>query len=314
MNKYNILVTCPPMLKKIDAFRERFSILGMDITTPDVVQTLSESELIQLVPKHDGWIIGDDPATEAVFTSGKQGSLKAAVKWGIGVDNVDFETCAKLQIPITNTPGIFGDEVADLAVCYILGLARDAFYIDRNVRKGNWLKPSGVSLRNKTIGIVGLGDIGKSIAFRMKSFGMRILGWDPFAKSLPKYINLKPKWPDGVNECDFLVLACSLNKNTKYIFNKRLLDEIKPGLRLVNISRGQLIDEISLIEGLKSKKIISAALDVFENEPLNISHEILNFENCILGSHNGSNTEEAVTRASLQSIDLLYKMLRNQNE
>lgn len=299
------------MLKQINAFRGRFSNLNMDITTPNVVQNLSESELIELVPQHDGWIIGDDPATAAVFSAGRQGSLKAAVKWGVGVDNVDFETCKKLNIPITNTPGIFGNEVADLAVCYVLGLARDAFRIDRNVRNGNWLKPSGVSLQKKTIGILGLGDIGKSIALRMKSFGMRVVGWDPFAKSLPRYIELKPKWPEGINECDFLVLACSLNKETKYIINEGLISQIKSGLRLVNISRGQLINEKSLIEGLKSKKIISAALDVFENEPLKISHEILSFENCILGSHNGSNTKEAVERASFQSIDLIYKMLRN---
>ena len=125
--------------------------MDIDITTPDVVQTLTVDELIDIVPQHDGWIIGDDPATFEVFEAGKAGQLKVAVKWGIGVDNVDFAACDRLGIPITNTPGMFGAEVADLAMCYILGLARDAFFIDREVRSGNWPKPAGISLGIKLL-------------------------------------------------------------------------------------------------------------------------------------------------------------------
>ena len=135
---YKVLITCPPMLKQIGMFKETFKRLDIDISTPDVIQTLTEDKLIEILPNHDGWIIGDDPATSKVFEAGKSGLLKAAVKWGIGVDNVDFEACKRLSIPICNTPKMFGAEVADLAMCYILGLARDAFYIDRQVRKGNW--------------------------------------------------------------------------------------------------------------------------------------------------------------------------------
>jgi len=125
---HKILITCPPMLRQIDKFREKFAGLDIDITTPNVVQTLTVEKLKEIVPQHDGWIIGDDPATSEVFEAGKAGQLKVAVKWGIGVDNVDFAACDRLGIPITNTPGMFGAEVADLAMCYILGLARDAFF------------------------------------------------------------------------------------------------------------------------------------------------------------------------------------------
>ena len=111
-----ILITCPPMLRMIDAFRPLFQRHGADITTPDVVQILSVGELKHLVPLHDGWIIGDDPATRDVFEAGRAGRLKAAVKWGIGVDNVDFAACRDLGIPIINTPQMFGGEVADIKV------------------------------------------------------------------------------------------------------------------------------------------------------------------------------------------------------
>ena len=125
---YKVLITCPPMLKQIDHFHEKFNELNFEITTPDIVQSLSVDELIEIVPKHHGWIIGDDQATYEVFESGKSGLLQGAVKWGIGVDNIDFDACKHFDIPIINTPGMFGSEVADLAICYMLGLARDAFF------------------------------------------------------------------------------------------------------------------------------------------------------------------------------------------
>ena len=112
---YKVLVTCPPMIKQIEKF-EGILKKDFEITVPDFVQTLSEEELIKIVPQHHGWIIGDDPATRRV-ESGKAGRL-CAVKWGIGTDNIDFNACEELSIPIINTPGVFG-KVADLAMCYV---------------------------------------------------------------------------------------------------------------------------------------------------------------------------------------------------
>jgi D-3-phosphoglycerate dehydrogenase len=304
-----VLVTCPPMLRQIDHFRGKFAELGIEITTPEVVQTLTVKKLLELVPKHDGWIIGDDPATAEVFEAGKAGRLRAAVKWGIGVDNVDFSACERLGIPITNTPGVFGSEVADLAMCYILGLARDAFYIDREIRLGNWPKPAGISLCGKTLGVVGLGDIGRNIAKRASAHELHIYGWDPYAKSLPDNIEIQKEWPSGVQLCDFIVFACALSSENHHMFNEPLLNFLKPGVRIVNVSRGPLINELALLSGLNSGVVASAALDVFEVEPLLPSNDILNHPKCILGSHNGSNTLDAVIRASNQAIGLLYSML-----
>lgn len=307
---FKVLITCPPMLRQIDQFRDLFASLDIEITTPDIVQTLSVAQLLQIVPLHDGWIIGDDPATEEVFTAGKSGKLKAAVKWGIGVDNVDFIACKRLDIPITNTPGMFGSEVADLAMCYILGLARDAFLIDREVRRGGWPKPSGISLSGKTLGIVGMGDIGKNIAKRAHAHDLNIIGWDPYAKSFPDYITLEDKWPTSVSSCDFIVFACSLTPQSHHMFDESVLKFLKRGVRVINVSRGPLIKESALLKGLSNGIITSVGLDVFEKEPVSQKHHILDYPNCILGSHNGSNTVDAVVRASHHAIKLLDEMLK----
>ena len=312
MNK--ILVTCPPMLRQLDRFSQAFSDFNFEVTAPDVVQTLSVDELIEIVPKHDGWIIGDDPATAEVFEAGRRGRLKAAVKWGIGVDNVDFSACERLGIPVTNTPLMFGKEVADLAMCYLIGLSRDAFQIDREIRDGKWPKPCGVSVSGKNLGIVGLGDIGRNIARRASAHDLNILAWDPYAKSVPEYIELCGQFPEGIQRCDFVIFACALTSETHHLFNNTILDACKPGLRVINVSRGPLIDEKSLIKGLKTGAIASAALDVFENEPLPMNSDLLQYPQCIFGSHNGSNTIEAVQRASLEALRLLSTSLAYHEE
>ena len=309
-----ILITCPPMLKNVKSFQNDFKDLGFEITAPEVIQTLSEKELMDLVPKHDGWIIGDDLVTFKILEAGKKGLLKAAVKWGIGTDNVDFDACKKLGIPITNTPGMFGAEVADLAMCYILGLARDAFFIDREVRKGGWPKPSGISLAGKTLGIIGLGDIGRNIAKRAKAHELDIVCWDPYIKTFPKYVKVCEPFPSQIETCDFIVFACALTRENFHLLNDSILNLLKPGVRVVNVSRGPLINESTLLKGLESGKICSAALDVFEFEPIKKSNKFLVHPKCIVGSHNGSNTFEAVLRASYEAINLLDTMLKKKKE
>ena len=191
-----VLVTCPPMLGMIDTFTAAFEHHGLDVTAPDVVQVLSEAQLKEIVPLHDGWIIGDDPATNSVLGAGRAGKLRAAVKWGVGVDNVDFAACKQLGISITNTPNMFGAEVADIAMGYIIGLARQTFEIDRGVREGGWPKPSGISLSGKTVALVGYGDIGKNAAKRMLAADMHVIAYDPFAEdSLDLKAVERAEWP-----------------------------------------------------------------------------------------------------------------------
>ena len=305
-----ILVTCPPMLGMIDSFRHVFEEKGIELSTPNVVQTLSVEDLKEIVPQHDGWIIGDDPATREVFEAGKTGNLKAAVKWGIGVDNVDFDACKDLNIPIINTPDMFGREVADVAMGYVIALARETFEVDRAVRDGEWIKPRGISLSGKKVALIGFGDIGQSTAKRLLVLEMNVIVYDPFADNSSNLPEVEREvWPNRVEEVDFIVITCSLTKSSYHMVNADIFKQAKDGVRVVNVGRGPIIDEASLEDALKSGKVYSAALDVFEVEPLPMDSYLRTHTHCVFGSHNASNTADAVERTSHIAIDKLFHFL-----
>ena len=304
-----ILVTCPPMLGMKEQFIPILEQYGCEVHCPDFTQVMAEDELIRIMPEYDGWIIGDDPATKAVFESGKKGKLKAAMKWGIGTDNVDFAACKDLNIPISNTPDMFGGEVADVGVGYLIALARETFFIDREVRKGNWPKNRGVSISGKTVGLVGYGDIGRSAASRLVALGMNVIVYDPGKQIIEdKGISLA-SWPLSIELCDFILFTCSLNDKNKYMLNKDVINQCKKGVRVVNVARGPLIEENDLCQALKTGQIHSAALDVFEVEPLPMSSYLREHPLCIFGSHNGSNTTDAVEKTNVVAIDKLMVFL-----
>ncbi|ARB93111.1 phosphoglycerate dehydrogenase [Legionella longbeachae] len=305
-----VLVTCPPMLGLIDHFYQHALNSGIELVPAKTVQVLSVRELLELVPQYDGWIIGDDPATREVFTAGTKGRLKAAVKWGIGVDNVDFKACHDLNIPITNTPNMFGGEVADVAIAYLLGLARHLFYIDREVRNNNWAKPAGMSMAGKHIGVIGFGDIGENIVKRLAGFDVKVTVYDPFIEGDKGYNFVHRKnFPEGLSELDFLILACALTKQNIHLLNAKTISLLKEGAKIINVSRGLLIHEQALIDALNSGHISSAALEVFEEEPLPQNSPLRALPQCILGSHNASNTVEGVKRASMEAIKKIAEFL-----
>jgi D-3-phosphoglycerate dehydrogenase len=297
------------MLGMIDRFMPYFEEKGLVITAPPVLQTLSVETLLRIVPEHDGWIIGDDPATRQVLTAGKQGRLKAAVKWGVGVDNVDLVACSELGIPITNTPSMFGDEVADMAMGYVIALARETFEIDRGVRAGQWPKPRGISLTGKHVALIGLGNIGQALAKRLTAAGMHIIGYDPEHNTdLPPAIE-RATWPERINEVDFIIVTCSLTSSSRHMINNKVLSAAKSGIRIINVGRGPVICENDLVDALESGKVYSAALDVFEVEPLPADSPLRTHPHCIFGSHNASNTEDAVERTSWIAIEKLFDYL-----
>jgi len=305
-----VIVTCPPMLGMIEEFRPLFTARGVDLTAAKVVQTLSEDELCELLPQFDGWIIGDDPATRRVFSAGQAGRLKAAVKWGIGVDNVDFAACKDLGLPITNCPNMFGGEVADVAMSYLGALARETFVIDRGVRNGLWPKPRGISLAGRTLGLVGLGDIGRNLARRALAADMKVVAYDPFFDGELASGVARASWPERIGDADFLAFTCALTAANRHMLNATTLAHAKPGVRVVNVARGPLIDEVALVAALQAGHVHSAALDVFEVEPLPADSPLRDLPQTIFGSHNGSNSADAVRRCSHLAIDTLLTYLK----
>jgi D-3-phosphoglycerate dehydrogenase len=306
-----VYVTCPPMLGLIDEFVDDFSSRGLVCVPAKVTQVKSVAELIEEVPLYDAWIIGDDPATREVVAAGVKGKLKAAVKWGVGVDNVDFTAFRDHGVPVENTPGVFGGEVADVALTYALGLARETYRIDREIRLANgWPKPAGISIAGRTVALVGFGDIGRQTAKRLIACGAKIIAYDPMFKPADGVPVESATWPARVEEADFIIFTCPLNAHTKHMFNAALIGRLKKGVRVVNVSRGPVIEEAALIAALQSGVVHSAALDVFEVEPLPASSPLRAFDRCIFGSHNGSNSVDAVRRVSRLAIEKIERLLK----
>ncbi|MEZ9660437.1 MULTISPECIES: phosphoglycerate dehydrogenase [unclassified Vibrio] len=308
-----VLVTCPPMLGLFDEFVEPARSLGIELIAAKTTQVLSEEELMELLPAYDGWIIGDDPATKQVFQAAVNGNLTAAVKWGIGVDNVDFDACKELNIPITNTPNMFGGEVADVAISLLLGLTRQTYFIDREIRNNfAWPKPAGMSIEGKTIGLVGFGDIGENLVKRLSGFGVKVVAYDPGVEGNKGYDFVeRATYPERLSDVDVLMFTCALNKNNYHMLNAGTLALMRNGSLVVNVARGPLIDEEALISSLESGHIAAAALDVFEVEPLPKTSALRDMPQCIFGSHNGSNATEGVRRATYKALEHISSFLKS---
>lgn len=303
-----VLVTCPPMLGQKDHFVPLLRAEGIEAVCPEVVQTMSEDELVELLPTVEGWIIGDDPATARVLEAGRQGQLRAVVKWGIGTDNVDFAACGRLGLPATNTPGMFGHEVADVAMAYLVSLWRHLVAIDRGVRAGGWPKPAGRSVAGRTVGLVGYGDIGRQIARRLLVAEADLIVYDPAAQAVDAPAVLR-RWPEGLGQVDAIVFAAPLTESSHHLLNAVALAATPPGLVVVNVGRGSVVDESALGAALASGHVAGAALDVFEDEPLPSDSPLRQHDGVILGSHNSSNTVDAVRRTNHAAISLLLGFL-----
>ena len=329
----NILLTCPPMIKRIEKYREILNNYNIKLDIPEFTQVLSEDELIKLVPKYDGWIIGDDPATKRVFEAGKKGKLCAAVKWGVGTDNVDFVACRELDIPITNIPNVFGEEVSDVAIGYLLSLSRQLHVIHNNNLNNEWFKPAGMSLTGKKVCLIGFGDIGCCIARKLLAFKMHVFVSDPafskskegniilnyghgpkFCEDTSKYDELKKVEIKQLDQClddaDFIIVSCPLNKHTHGLVSKTNILKSKKGVIIINIARGPVVVEEDVVELLDTGHISSVGFDVFTEEPLSSDNKLRHYPQNIFGSHNGSNTVEAVDRVSEIAIEKISDFLK----
>jgi D-3-phosphoglycerate dehydrogenase len=189
-------------------------------------------------------------------------------------------------------------------------LARETFEIDRGVRAGQWPKPRGISLSGKTVALVGFGDIGRNTAKRLLAADMKVVAYDPYAAPTPELAAVeRASWPERVDEADFIVVNCALTPSSHHMVNAEVLARAKPGVRIVNVGRGPVIDEAALIAALDSGQVYSAALDVFEVEPLPADSPLRRHPRCVFGSHNASNTSDAVARTSVLAIDRLMGFL-----
>jgi D-3-phosphoglycerate dehydrogenase len=290
----------------IESFRDRFAARDIALDLPEVMQQPTEEELIAIIGDYDGMIAGDDPLNARVLAHAKR--MRVISKWGVGVDGIDLEAATTQGIAVTNTPDVFGDDVADVAAGYLVMLARQLHRIDASVRDGGWLKHEGVALARKTLGVVGFGSIGQALARRGHAFGMTVIAHDIALAvrdvALSEGVELVSR-EDVFIRSDFLVLCVPLTPETTQLVNAATLRLMRQGSFLVNVARGGLVDESALAAALDSGHLAAVALDVFEEEPLPPDSPLRAFPHCVFGSHNGSNTIEGVLRASERAVENL---------
>jgi len=230
--------------------------------------------------------------------------LEVISVFGVGVDAVDLDAAQERGIPVTNTPGILADEVADFAIGLMLASARQILIGDRFVREGQWMMgPIGLgrSVRAKTMGVLGLGAIGRAIAQRGAAFGMRVLYSGPRPKPDVAYPYVS-EVRELARQSDYLMVACKGGPETRHLVSARVIDALGPNGTLINVARGSVVEELAMIEALARGRLGFAALDVFENEP-NVSEELLALPNVIVQPHQGSATTETRTAMGQMMID-----------
>ncbi|MBV8856456.1 MAG: phosphoglycerate dehydrogenase [Acidobacteria bacterium] len=308
---WRVLVSAPYMLPALEEFRPRLEQAGIEIVRAEVRERLSEEELLPLVAEIDGAICGDDQFTERVLRSAPR--LKVISKWGTGIDSIDSGAAARLGIRVCNTPDAFTDPVADTALGYVLCFARRLPWMDGDVRRGLWVKPDAVALRECTLGVVGVGNIGRAVVRRARAFGMRVLGTDPLpvpaAFVEETGLNMVPLGA-LLAESDFVTLHCDLNPTSLHLLDGAALSLMRPTAYLVNTSRGPVVDEAALSRALAEGRLAGAALDVFEVEPLPGESPLRAFENCLLAPHNANCGRAARARVHETTIANLLAALR----
>lgn len=312
MKKWRVLVSAPYMLAAIEEFRPLLEAEGVELFVADVRERLSEEELLALAGTFDGALCGDDQFTERVLRRAAP-RLKVLSKWGTGVDSIDARAAAELGVRVCNTPDAFTDSVADTALGYVLCFARALHAMDRDVRRGLWVKPELVSLRECALGVVGVGNIGRAVVRRARAFGMRVFGTDvvpvPDAFVEETAITLTPLRA-LLAESDFVSLYCDLNPTSFHLLGRDELSLMKATAYLINTSRGAVVDESALARALRERTIAGAALDVFEVEPLPDASPLRALDNCLLAPHNANSGRAARRRVHETTVANLLRGLR----
>ncbi|MBL8080074.1 MAG: phosphoglycerate dehydrogenase [Anaerolineales bacterium] len=309
--KTTVLLTAPYMLPFLDRFKPEFAKYDLDLIVPNVQERMEEDDLLKYAGQFDGAVCGDDRYTARVLQACSP-RLKVISKWGTGVDSIDAKACSRLNIRLCRTPNAFTTPVADTVLGYMLAFARRGPWMDAAMKRGEWEKIPGKTLSECTLGIIGLGNIGKAVTRRARAFGMKVLGTDIvdidhvfISESGIHMTDLDSLLADS----DFVSVNCDLNPTSHHLINAVTLGKMKSSAVLINTARGPIVDEKALVAALGSGQVGGAALDVFEHEPLPINSPLLKMDNVMLAPHNSNSSPTAWERIHWNTIKNLVEGL-----
>ena len=299
-----VLLSAPYMLPSLERFLPVFEHYGLEVIVPKVDERLEEDDILQFAGQFDGTICGDDRYSRRVLEKCSP-RLKVIAKWGTGIDSIDQEACRELGIQVKNTPNAFTLPVSDTVMGYILAFARRQPGMDRAMKAGEWQKIPGQSLSECTLGVIGLGNVGKAVIRRARGFGLTLLGNDIFPIApdfiLENHVEMT-SLKELLNRSDFVSLNTDLNPTSYHLMNRETFAYMKTTAVIINTSRGPVVNEADLINALQTRQIGGAALDVFEQEPLPLDSPLLMMDNVMLAPHNSNSSPAAWERVHWNTI------------
>lgn len=283
-----VLVSAPYMLPKMDRFRPVLESFGLQLIVPEVNERLEEEHILKYAGQFDGTICGDDRYSRRVIEACLP-RLKVISKWGTGIDSIDREAAAEFGVRIGNTENAFTVPVSESVLGYMLAFVRQIPWLDDAMKAGRWDKISGKTLSECTLGVIGVGNVGKAVLRRARAFGMKLLGNDVVDVApdfLLEYGVEMTGLDDLLARSDFISVNCSLNPTSRHLINAETLALCRPEAVLINTARGPIVDEVALVAALQAGRLHGAALDVFEFEPLSSDSPLLKMDQVLLAPHN----------------------------
>ena len=299
-----ILFTAPYMIPFIDRFRPVFDRYELELIVPEVRERMEEEELLKYAGQFDGAICGDDRYTLRVIEACIP-RLKVISKWGTGIDSIDAEACSRYGIVLGRTLNAFTTPVADSVLGYMLAFARRQPWMDKAMKSGEWDKIPGKALSENTLGVVGVGTIGKTVTRRARAFGMKVLGNDIVEIDHVFITETGIQMTDLrslLSEADFVSINCDLNPTSRHLMDVDTFAMMKPSAVLINTARGPIVHEVALIDALQTGRLAGAALDVFEVEPLPLDSPLMKMDNVLLAPHNANSSPAAWERVHWNTI------------
>jgi len=301
---HTVLFTAPYMIPFVDRFKPVFDKNNMVLIVPDVQERMEEADLMKYAGQFDGAICGDDRYTARVIEACAP-RLKVISKWGTGIDSIDAEACSRYGIKLGRTLNAFTTPVADSVLGYMLAYARQQPWMDREMKSGKWEKIPGLALSECTLGVIGVGNIGKAVTRRARAFGMKVFGNDivQIDHVFVSETGIEMTSLEALlTNSDFVSVNCDLNPTSHHLMNSDTFALMKPTAVLINTARGPLVEEKALIEALQAKHLAGAALDVFEYEPLPLESPLLKMDNVMLAPHNSNSSPTAWERVHWNTI------------
>lgn len=286
---------------------------GYDIDT--LRGPITEAVLLPIIGNYDAVICGDDEYTENVLIAGKEGNLKYISKYGVGLDKIDLQAAKRLQIPVKNCPGVNQVSVAEHVLALLFSFEKNIHLQYQTTKEGSWKRMTGNEIQGKTIGIIGLGAIGKELAKKAAALGMVVLGFDLFKNEEFLTANPHIQFTSDISKIYHNADVISLHvphtaETDKLISTDVIQNQLKKQPIIINTARGSLIDVDAVVVGLKQQKIRGYLADVLITEPMQENEKLKGIENCIITPHVGSRTYQSVVRQGTMAVENLIEMLK----